>query len=155
MPISGEIKGAEELVADLRKIRERAVPYGMRNGLNTAAFEARRIWQREIKSSFTNRNQYTVRSVLVVQATVKTLEARVGSTTDYMRKQEEGGTVTGSSGKKPIPAPAAAGQAAGSGARTRLVRPSNWVNRLTVDHPTLTGNRKQRNAIRLAVARRA
>lgn len=153
MPIV-QIRGVQEVVRDLRRMREKAVPYAMRNALNTSAFEARAIWQAEIRSSFTNRNQYTARSVLVERASIGNMVARVGSTAAYMGKQETGGTVTGGSGRKPIPAPTAAGLPAGS-KRTKLVQGRYYLGKLQVAHPALRGNRKQRNAIRIAVAQRA
>src|SRR3569832_2144227 len=116
MPVSVEIRGAKELAEDLKKVRETAVPYGMRNALNTAAFEARKVWQGEVRKAFTNRNTWTARQMAVVPATTSRLEARVGSTAPFMGEQETGGARHG--GRKPIPAPAAAGQAPG-GKRTK------------------------------------
>jgi hypothetical protein len=149
-----KITGAKEMVADLKKMREKAVPYALKNALNTAAFETRNIWQREIKSAFTNRSTYTANSVRVEQATTTKLEARTGSVATFMGKQETGGTVTGTGGRKPIPAPVAAGQAPG-GKRTRLVRAGFRLGAIQAKHPVLKGDRKQRNAIAIAVAVRS
>ncbi len=148
-----KITGVKEMVRDLQKMREQAVPNALKNALNTAAFETRNIWQREIRSVFTNRNTYTANSIRVEQASTTKLEARVGSVADYMGKQETGGTVTGHSGRKPIPAPVAAGQSPGSN-RTRLVRSRFKLGAVNVAHPSLRGDRKQRNAIAIAVARK-
>ncbi|HET7545162.1 MAG TPA: hypothetical protein VFK05_35095 [Polyangiaceae bacterium] len=151
--ITVELKGAEKMVGDLAQMREKAVPYAIKNALNTAAFETRSIWQREIKSAFVNRNAFTQRSIFVEQATTAKLEARVGSQAPYMAVQETGGTVTGRSGRKPIPGPVAAGQAPGSH-RTRLVRARFRLGAIQVAHPALSGDRKRRNAIAISTARK-
>lgn len=157
MPIT-EVRGAKEMARDLKTLRLRAFPYAVRNTLNTAAFEARTIWQREIRATFTNRNAYTVRSIQVDRVASgnepSRMVARTGSTTDYMGKQEKGGTVSGKSGRKPIPGPVAAGLAPGA-KRTRLVRSRFYLGAIKAQHPTLTGSRKQRNAIAIAVALRS
>lgn len=156
MPLT-DIRGAKEMVRDLKTLRLRAVPFAIRNALNTTAFAARSIWQGEIRAAFTLRNQYTVRSIQVERATgfdPKTMVAKVGSTAAFMGKQEKGGTVTGKSGRKPIPGPVAAGLAPGA-KRTRLVRQGFRLGAIKTGHPTLTGSRHQRNAIAIAVALRA
>src|SRR4051812_14546772 len=109
--ITVKLEGAKEMLAALKRMREKALPHAMRNALNTAAFETRSIWQREIKGAFTNRNAFTERSVRVEQATPTKLVSKVGSVADYMGTQEEGGTVKGKSGHiKAIPSAVAAGQ---------------------------------------------
>lgn len=141
------------MVRDLARMRLKAVPFALRNALNTAAFETRKIWQNEIRKSFTNRNQFTVGSVRVEQASTTKLVAVVGSVADYMAKQEDGGTVKGKSGHiKAVPTAAAAGQ--GRGTRTKTVRGRFYLNAIHVAHPSLTGGRRQKNAIALAVARK-
>jgi hypothetical protein len=153
MPISG-VRGASEMVSDLVRMRIKAVPYALRNALNTAAFEARQIWQGQIRASFTNRNKYTVGSVRVEQASVTDLVAKTGSIADFMGTQEDGGDVKGKGGKhKAIPTNVAAGQGAG-GKRTRTVRGRFYLGAIQVAHPSLSGGRRQRNAIALAVARK-
>lgn len=152
--ITVRFQGLNEAVRDLKRFREKALPFAMRNGLNTAAFEARRIWQAEIRADFTLRNNFTERSIQVEKAQLGRLYAKVGSTAPYMGKQEEGGTVSGKSGRKPIPAPVAAGLSPGS-KRTKLVRSRFYLGAIKVQHPTLRGSRKQRNAIAMAVAKRA
>jgi hypothetical protein len=152
MPVVS-VRGAKEMVRDLQRMREKAVPFAIRNSLNTAAFETRKIWQSEIRKTFTNRNQYTVRSVRVEQASTTTLEAKVGSVAEYMGTQEQGGTVKGKSGHiKAIPTAKAAGQA--GGARTRLVSARYYLGAIQVAHVALRGGRRQQNAIAIAVARK-
>lgn len=154
MPIA-DIRGVKEMVRDLRAIREKALPFAARDALTQAAVTTRTIWQGLIRTSFVLRNQYTVRSILFERASgasVATMQSKVGSTTDYMDEQETGGTFKA---RKAIPAPSAAGQPAGSGSRTAQVRARFRLGAIHVDHPSLRGNRKQRNAIRMATAKRA
>jgi hypothetical protein len=151
--ITVELKGDKRMLADLAKMRSKAIPYAIKNALNTAAFETRTIWQREIRSVFTNRNTYTANSVRVEQASTTKLEAKVGSVADYMGTQEEGGTVKGGSGHKAIPRAASAGQAAGA-PRTRLVRGRFYLGSMQLAHPQGHGGRRQSNAIAIAIARK-
>jgi hypothetical protein len=144
---------AKKALEDLRSFRKKAVPYALRNAVNTAAFEGRKIWQGEIKRSFTLRNQFTTRSIRVEKArNPRMIMAVLGSVAPYMAKQEEGGTVRGRSGKKAIPGPVAAGQRPGA-KRTRLVRAGFRLGAIKV--PRLrTGSRIQRNAVAIAMAKR-
>jgi len=151
--ITVELKGDKRMVGDLAKMRAKAVPYALRNALNTAAFETRVIWQREIKSAFITRNNYTVGSVRVEQASVTKLVAKTGSIADFMDEQEEGAVIKGSGKHKAIPTAAAAGQA-GGGKRTRLIRNRFYLGAIQVAHPALSGGRRQQNAIAIAVARK-
>jgi len=151
--ITVELKGDKRMVVDLAKMRAKVVPFAIKNALNTAAFETRTIWQREIKSAFITRNNYTERSVRVEQASPTKLVAKVGSVADYMDEQEEGATIRGSGKHKAIPTSAAAGQA-GGGKRTKLVRGRFYLGAIQVAHPALSGGRRQQNAIAIAVARK-
>lgn len=146
----------KKAVADLRKFRETALPYAVRNALNRSAFHARAQWQQEIESSFTLRNAFTMRSVRYTKATGKdvgSMVAVVGSTASYMDEQEKGATIPGRGRHKPIPGPVAAGQAP-SGKRTKLVRAGNKLSALHVQR-VAGANRRQRNAVALAMARRS
>lgn len=148
--ITVELKGVKEMLRDLQKMRAKAIPYAIRNALNVAAFETRSIWQREIKSVFTNRNTYTARSIRVEQASTTRLEAKVGSVADYMNTQEQGGVVKGKTGHiKAIPMAKARG-----GANTALVRSRFYLGAIQVAHPALRGGRRQQNAIAIAIARK-
>jgi len=145
----------KKAVADLRRFRERALPYAVRNALNRSAFYARGQWQQEIQSSFVLRNPFTTRSVLYTKASgndVRGMIAVVGSTAPYMGDQEKGATIRGHGRHKPIPGPVAAGQAPG-GKRTKLVRAGNKLSAIHVQRAA-GANRRQRNAVALAVARR-
>jgi hypothetical protein len=155
--VTVEFHGAKEMVAALKRMRSQAVPYAVRNALNTQAFEARKAWVGFIQRDFVNRNTFTQRSIQVVKAgglSVANMQSVVGSTAPYMGTQEEGGTVRGKGAHKAIPAPTAAGLPAGS-RRTKLVRARFYLGAINAQHPALVGSRKQRNAIAIAVARRA
>jgi hypothetical protein len=148
-----ELKGLDKLAKDLATAKRTAVPYAMKSALNATAFEARRIWQGEIRATFTLRNAYTERSIIAVKASGKgaAMQSSVGSFAEYMGDQEEGADVHGKSGRKGIPGSAAAGLAPGA-KRTRAVRASNRLGALNVLHPTTHGSKKQRNAIAIAMA---
>jgi len=150
-----ELKDFDKLQSDLQTFARRSVPFALRAALTSSAFALREAWQGEIKRSFILRNNYTERSIRVEKATslnVATMQAVTGSVAAYLDEQEEGATIRG--GKhKPIPAPSAAGQKAGSNKRTRLVRAGNKLgalNALKTGKPT--GSKKRRNAVAIAVA---
>jgi hypothetical protein len=156
MPFSFEIRGIKELVGDLRVARKQAIPHAVRDALNTAAFQGRKDWQGIIRRTFTNRNSFTARSVLVVKAkgtNLDRMEAVLGSVAPYMGDQESGATVRGRGSHKAIPGPVAAGQAPG-GKRTRLVRSGSRLSDIKAIRGKGKGS-KQRNAIALAMAVRA
>jgi len=153
MTLTIKFKGLDKLMRDLEKAKSTAVPYAMKTALNSMAQETRRLWVNEIRGTFTTRNQFTERSVLVSRATGKggNIQASVGSTAPYMGEREVDSETHGRSGLKGIPGPAAAGQAPGTH-RTRLVRAGNRLGALSVPHPTKGGSKKQRNAIAIAMA---
>jgi hypothetical protein len=155
--ITVKFNGLDKALKDLETFRNKAVPAAMRDALNEAAFQARRVWGDEIRGKLTVRNQFTARVALQVRkatgGNVKAMESAVGSIAAYMDLQEAGGTTRGRKGHLAIPGPSAAGQAAGS-KRTRVVRASNYLGALNVAKFTPKGKRRQRNAIALAVARK-
>ncbi len=153
--ITIEFHGLRELVRDLRAAREKALPYAIRNALNTAAFEARKVWQGEIRRTFTTRNQYTERSILVERARgldPRRMRSFVGSTADYMAKQESGAVIRGRGQHKPIPGPVAAGLPPGA-KRTKLVRSPNKLSAIKVARAR-GATVQQRWAIAIGQARR-
>jgi hypothetical protein len=146
---------AKQALKDLRRFREKAIPYAIRNALNRSAFHARAEWKTEVRNEFTLRNRYTEQSILVDRATGKSVSgmvAVVGSKAAYMDEQEHGATVRGGGKHKAIPGPVAAGLPPG-GKRTKLVRGANKLSALRVSRP-VGKNPRQRNAVALAMARR-
>lgn len=148
-----EWRGLDKLIRDLDKFRRQAVPYGIRNGLNATAFEARGIYIETARSKMTLRNTFTERSIQVDKASglnVRTMESRVGSVAPYMDEQERGTTET-AQGKHgvPIPTSFSAGQGLRRQPRTKLVqRP----NRLPAIHLTNRSGRATSRAQRNAIA---
>lgn len=145
----------ERLVRELDRTAKQAVPYAMRNSVNTAAFEHRKRWQLEIRSAFVLRNKYVLNSLRVVKATstrIGKIEARLGTVAPFMDKQEKGGTVRGKGRSKPIPTAVAAGQAMGARPRTRAVRRPNWLSAIKLRRGRPGANRAQQNAIAISMA---
>jgi hypothetical protein len=151
-------RGLDKLAADLEKAKKTAFPYAMRDAVNGAAFEARRIWGEEIRRTFTTRNTFTAGRALQVEKAkgggrAGDIQAMVGSTAAFMAEQETGGTLQGKGAHLPIPGPVAAGQAAG-GRRTRLVRAGNRLKVIRAANVRAAKTRRQRNAAAMAMARR-
>lgn len=109
----------------LNTLKTTSVKFAQRNTINDMAFDAMRGAKDNIRNDFINRNTWTERSVKVNRARRTGDYAEVGSTEEYMRKQEMGGD-----GEKYN----ATGNASGEGARTvprkKAVRPRLWINKL-------------------------
>lgn len=145
-----EMKGMDKLLKDLETMRKTAVPYAARNALNTAAFEARKLWQGEIRRAFTTRNTWTERTIIVEKARgtdLGRMQSVVGSTEEYMRKQEFGGMSRGS-----VPTSVASGEGRGHPPRKKLVKAGNKLARIALGQRYRRGERKQRNAVALHLA---
>lgn len=140
----------------LEKMRKKAVPYAIRDSLNTMAFEARKVWQDELRAKMTLRNKWTLGSLRVEKATgtnVEAMESRVGTGLDYLAFQEHGGTehAKGRVGK-PIPTSASAGQGKKS-PRTKQVQKRNWQSAIHLASKRITyGSRSYRNQVAIAEA---
>jgi hypothetical protein len=150
-----ETRGFEKLAHDLSLAKSSAFPYAQRDAVNTAAFEARRVWGDEIRKTFTTRNTFTAgRALEVVKAKgTGRIESVLGSTAPYMALQETGGTVKGGRAHRPIPGPVAAGQAAGS-QRTKVVRRGSRLSAIKAVSVGKNRGRLQRNAAAMAMAKR-
>jgi len=145
-----ELKGINELQQALEKASKKAVAYAARETLNTLAFKGREIWQGEMRQALTLRNPFTERRALVERAQgfqIKTMEARLGHTEQYMEQLEHGKSVRANEQFRPIPTEHAAGQAKGSlaGGRKRAVRPKNVITKLG-NLKAKVGNAKGRKA---------
>ena len=125
-------KEIRKLEKQLKKLSMVAYAMATRSTINSAAFDARKQAIKLFKKEFIQRNRFTSKSVLVDPS--KTLKvsnqsAFVGSTADYMKRQEFGGTIR-KKGKEGIPIPTsfAAGQE-GARPRTKLpTRPNKLTN---------------------------
>lgn len=154
-----KLEGIEKALKDLKTFQAKALPFAARQSLNNTAFAARKIWQAEIRNSFTLRNKYTERSIRVDMArglNVDRMRSAVGSIAGYMAKQESGGTERGGGSRKAIPGPAAAGLAPGS-KRTKLVRAGSRLSAIHVLRKPIAvrGGAKRRNLVALLQAKRA
>jgi hypothetical protein len=160
--ITIDTSDVRKLAEALVKVSKRALPYAVRDSLNTAAFEARKEWAQQIDKAMILRNRWTEKSLRVEKATLTSFEhmqSRVGSVAAYMLTQEVGGTET-SKGKHgvPIPTTAASGQTSGVGRigprsrpRTKEVQRKNWLTAIRLG-PRLGNGRKQRNAVAIRLA---
>lgn len=122
-------RGMEKLQRDLQIFARKAIPHAVRNGLTRTAYEARGEYIEAARSRLTLRNTWTERTIQVAPArgmVVDQMEARAGSTAQYMADQEAGKTEV-ASGKHgvPIPTSFSAGQGLKKKPRTRLVQRPN------------------------------
>lgn len=148
--INVNLEQARRLERILAGIRTRSVDFALKNTMNDLAFAARRNVIEKIDHDFVNRNTWTKRSIRVERARYVGQGAELGSTEDYMAKQEMGGR-----GEKYI----ATGNASGEGGRVRVrqraVRANNWINKLGVrTFPEVSGSRQRKRTATLHMARR-
>ena len=134
--IKADLEQIKKLEHDLGQFAHKALPHATRNTLNKAAFQARGLSQERIEKNFVNRNQHAQRSVRVDQArgtNLRRMVATVGSTADYMEKQEFGGMKkkTGKHGVT-IPTSHSAGLDDDAKPRTKLVRKPNRLARIAL-----------------------
>lgn len=111
-----DVTDVKQYEADLKTFARRAFPFATKATVNSAAFAGQKIARDFIKGRFIERNTFTRRSVQVEQArtlNVRRQYATLGSTADYMERQEFGGVIraTGKEGH-PIATPAASGEGA-------------------------------------------
>ena len=130
----------------------KALGHAARNTLDRAAFDARKQWHREMESTLTLRNRWTKGSVRVEKVrglNVRTMQSRVGSLADYMRVQEDSGTIRGR-GKEGYRYPSARAKPKG-----KMVRPRFRMKRLQLDHPKLAqfSSTRQKIAVATRMAR--
>lgn len=148
----------EKYLRDLGVMKERAIPFAIRNTVNGMAFKARTIWQGNIDRKFIQRNKFTRNSIRVERATgldVRTMEATTGSIAPYMATQEDGGTKTSQSGKHVnIPTSESSGEGEGK-PRKRLPFPANRMKRIQLRSRVKSTSRRQRNAIAIKQAVKA
>lgn len=155
MRIEFDSRGFEQFERALGGMASRAIPHAVRNGLNKAAFEARKSWQAQIKEDFVLRNKYTVGSIRYTKARgvrLSQMEASVGSVADYMALQEKGGTI-GKEGKHgvSIPTPSAAGQGMKTQPRTKPVQKKNYLSAIRLRR-RVSGARQRKNAVAIIMA---
>lgn len=133
-----------ELERTLKDISAKALPYATHHALNEAAFDAMKGTKDNINRKMITRNTWTERSIRVEKAKrgpIANQKAVVGSTADYMEKQEFGGTKRG----KSIPTTYSAGQSPTARTRTRVPRKANRTGNIQLAHQRRGRSRKQRN----------
>ena len=120
------IRKFERLLKDISSV---AVPFAVRSTLNSLAFDSRAESQKNISGNMILRNQFTKRSLQVMQAKalkISSMEAVMGTIASYLEVQEFGGTKS-RGGKKgiPIATSASSGEGNNTKPRRRLPKPSN------------------------------
>lgn len=142
---------------DLKLFARGAYPFATRATLNSAAFEARRMAQENIREDFINRNRFTEGSIRVDRAVGVSVDAQaaiVGSIAPYMGLQEIGGSTGSEAGRgQSIPTAYAAGQAMNAQPRTKLPRKPNRLENIRLRHSRKRGaTRQQRNVAAVKAA---
>jgi hypothetical protein len=144
----------EQLENDLDRFGKRALPYAVRDTLNSAAYYTSVEAKENIGRQFIERNAFTRRSVQyrkTFSKDISRMESSAGSVQEYLRRQEEG-FVESSSGKHgvSIPTSAAAGQI-GARKRTRRLQKKNWMSSIHLRSSRSKGTGRTVAAVRLAV----
>lgn len=129
------------------RLTSRQLAFAQRDTINALAFETRRNALDNVQASFTLRNKFTERSILVEKARYTTDSATVGSTQKYMLDQEFGGQT-----KDPtIPTAYSAGQ---TNTRTRMPRKANRMKNIRLPAGrTQAQSKRQRNLLAVKAAK--
>ena len=155
MKLEVQSNDLDVLLGKLERVRLQAVPFAVRDSLNAGAFLTKREWTGEIHRRLTVRNTWTARGIRTQNARgqdIGRMEAIVGSVRSYMSKLEEGGTVADSRGV-PIHTSVASGEGRGARPRTKVVRPSNRLNKIQ-RYKGSGGTQRQKNADAVRQAQR-
>lgn len=153
----GQIRNFEK---DLLALASKALPQVTKWVLNTAAFDSRENAQNIIRENMILRNSYTLRSIRVEQTrslNINDQESIVGSTAEYMERQEIGGTKHSKGGSNlHIPTSFSAGQSMTSKPRMKMPRGQNKLSKIRLRK---TGkkfsSKKQRNFVAIKMAAEA
>lgn len=149
---------AKKLERDLRHVSSKAAVYAAREGLNNLAWEARRLYQEEMREKLVLRNRFTEGSVRVNRAgglSLDGMRSEVGSVQEYMAEQESGSIQhSDGGGAIAIPTGYAAGQE-GAVPRTKLPRGQNKMSAIRLTARSKRGRRAQKNAASLRMAQKA
>jgi len=121
MRITVDTRQIERYERDLDLFAKRALPHAAKAATNDNAFDARRIWQEQIRETLITRNTYTERSIKVEKAKglrLATMRAVVGAEASYMDELEFGGSKT-SKGKEGVPLTTTVASGEGQGVQPR------------------------------------
>lgn len=143
-------KKLNALRSELETLYKKSVPFAVAKGLNEAAFQGRKEWQKKAGEEFTLRNTWTTRRMFVDKAKasprLESIEARLGSDQEYMAKQE-GGFIKAKKGKHGVPVPTATAAGQGKTAkRTKPVRRSNRMGNIRLTD-RVSGSRQRKNTV--------
>lgn len=150
-------RDVKRLERTLKSIAQHGAKFAMNATLNNAAFDTRKTALAVIDRKFTLRNGWTKRSVRVNKSNTRSLQASVGSTADYLRKQELGHTERPSGGLGvAIPTTYASGEGENSRTRKRLPRKMNKMRNVKLGGSTgRARGRKARNVVKVKQAARS
>jgi len=144
--ISVDMKDAKKLERELVRIRDKAIPYAIRSTQNGMAFKGQKLAREGVREKMITRNKFTEQSIRVEKARSGRSYSVLGSTADYMEKQEFGGTTTDPT----IATQYAAGEGRTSQPRKRLARrPNRMANIQLKRRAAKAKSRKQRNLIKI------
>lgn len=121
LPFDIDTSDLEEHSKNLQVFFPKSFPHITRDTLNNAAFITKKRAQAIVKRRMVLKNTWTMRSIQVEKAQgidVRNMEARIGSTMEYMAKQEFGDTIS-KKGKKGLGIPTTIASREGEGARPR------------------------------------
>jgi hypothetical protein len=120
-----------QLERDLSKLYRKAVPFAERQAVNTTAFDLQAEARQTVRRTMTLRNRWTERGIQLTKATSRNPEAEVGSLSDYMVKQEFGGTKSkGGKVGTPIATPYSSGEGLKAQPRKKLARRPNQLKNI-------------------------
>jgi len=155
-----ELVAMEKALGQLNKV---GIPIATRRTLNDTAKEARPLTQEAARQNMILRNKYTERSIrfrTTKERDIDRMETAIGSTEDYMERQEFGGTVRkrGKHGH-PIPTTVASNEGRGVRPRRRPVTKSKRMSNINLGRkgrPNPKGmSPRQRAFVMLQMAKRA
>ena len=135
MLIAWDSRDIRQLEQNLGRMLGSAMPYAVRNTLNTMAFNGRRYWAANMEKSFILRNHWTKASTRVERVpggqSIMSMKSRLGSVEEYV-KQQELGHARRSEGKHGYPwaTPFASGEA--TQPRQRIVRKAKRLAQLNI-----------------------
>lgn len=138
----------QQYESDLKTFAKKAYPFATKATINRAAFTGRDIAQSMVKGKMIERNKFTRQSIQVDTARTLVVSrqfALLGSTADYMKTQEFGGTLQ-AEGKEGRPIATAAASGESSLPRKRLPRRPNKMRNIQLNRGSRAGaNRKAKN----------
>jgi hypothetical protein len=144
-----EIKRFE---TDLELFSERALPFATRSTINSAAFATQKLARKDLRKEFILRNKFSEQSIRVNMARSLKISQQasvVGTTAEYLEKQEFGG-VKNRTGKEGVPLATSysSGQPEGSQPRKKLPLSRNKLRNIVLQSKSRrAANRRQRNKV--------